>query len=98
MERKGRTYGGDGARADHEKEILIMSKCVQIQLSQFVQSSLALLQNSLEICSFLKNKKRYQLSFYFCFEIFISFKEAKGLVLFNKEESLVPPRQSGRFQ
>lgn len=74
-----------------------MSKCVQIQLSQFVQSSLALLQDSLEICSFLKNKKDISFISIF-FEIFISFKDAKGLKLFNKEESLVPPRQSGRFQ
>ena len=72
-------------RADHEKEILIFSKSVQIQ---FVQNSLALLQNSLETCSFLKNTRTPSLFF---FVMFISFKEAKGLKLsIYKDESLVP--------
>lgn len=72
-------------RADHEKEILTFSKRVQIQ---FVQNSLALSQNSLETCSFLKNKQTPSLFF---FVMFISFKEAKGLKLsIYKDESLVP--------
>lgn len=76
----GRAGVGAGRdRAGQEEEILIISKSVHVQLSQFVHDSLALLQTSLATCTFLKNKKMVPAFSLLSSETFISYKEAKGL-------------------